>query len=296
MRQMKAAVIAIVCGSLLAVSPPVALGQGAILSGLVDNATDIAFYATRVGLDKGALKPERGSTAGGLGFELAFEIPGGAFPLSRISKKKADPKKPTPATPGSCEAKFEAGLLDQGQDCKDTTYKIVKRTRPSATGTYEETPEIEDFEWSENRVSFEVAIGFTQAGAFVARQGEHDLRASIREIPSVSLYGNFPVKGRLGGYFGARTGWVQLVGGRAYPTTGAPIKFDGSTFQVGGVLGAVVEIFGLNFFGEGGYTFRNVKALEWDTETSIGTLPRAMNLRGANVALGLQFQFKEKKK
>jgi len=293
MRSMHIARVWLISGSLLALLPVAAHSQADILSDLADNATDLAFYMTRVGLDKGALKPERGSTAGGLGFELAFEIPGAGIPRKRTSKKVASTKK-TPITKLSCEMKFDRGLLEQDEDCADTTYKIVKRTRPTSTGEYEEEPEIEEFEWSENVVTFEVAIGFSQAGAFVSRRGEHDLRASIREIPSVSLYGNFDVKGDLAGYFGARTGWVQLVGGRAYPTTGAPIKFDGSTFQIGGVLGAVVEIFGLNFFGEGGYTLRNVKAIEWDTESSIGTLPREMNLRGANFAFGVQFQFKDK--
>ena len=293
MRSMHVAKVWLICGCLMAVLPAAAHSQADILSGLVDNATDLAFYATRVGVDKGTLKPERGSTAGGLGFELTFEIPGAGIPRKR-SGKKVDSAKQTPITKVNCKIKFERGLLEQDEDCADTTYKIVKRTRPTSTGAYEEEPEIEKFQWSENVVTFEVAIGFTQAGAFVSRQSEHDLRASIREIPSVSLYGNFDIKGDLAGYFGARTGWVQLVGGRAYPIDAAPIKFDGSTFQVGGVLGAVIEIYGLNFFGEGGYTFRNVKAIEWDTESPIGTLPRAMNLRGANFAFGVQFQFKDK--
>lgn len=280
-------------------TPDTSHAQAEAVSGLLDNATDFNFFWTMVGIREGTLKPERGSAASGVGFELAFDIPGGIGRKRTVPNAKAKPARTQGRAESlkTCEARFKRGELDAGQECADTTYKILKRTRVSREATYEEEPEVEEFEWEPAAVTFEVAVGFSQTGAFVPREGTDDMRVSIREAPTVSLYGNFPLsKERLAGYFGARTGLVQLAGGRAYSSDGIPIEFDGSTFQLGGVLGAVFEIAGLNFFAEGSYMLRDIKSIEWTSDTSIGTLPRSANLGGPSFAFGVQFRFKDAEK
>jgi hypothetical protein len=118
------------------------------------------------------------------------------------------------------------------------------------------------------------------------------MRASIREAPSLSLYTDVDLRGPIDFYTGARTGLVSLVGGRGYVGDTA-VEVDGSTFQLGPVLGLVAEVKGLNIFLEGSYMWRNIKSLEWDSGTDVPDLPHSANLSGPAIAFGVQFQFKK---
>jgi hypothetical protein len=89
-----------------------------------------------------------------------------------------------------------------------------------------------------------------------------------------------------------RSGIVSLVGGRSYSVSGLR-KFGGDTFQLGPIAGVVTELAGLNFFAEGSYMWRDFKSIDWDGDAALGMLPRRMNLSGAALAIGVQFQFKE---
>src|SRR6266511_4039918 len=184
------------------------------------------------------------------------------------------------------------GELKQDQACQDVDYKVVKRIRARRDTTYEDEAKVEVFKWNEPIVSFELAIGFSQSGALVARESTTQMRASVREAPSVSLYGNVGT-GLLAGYFGARTGLVSLVGGRAYIDETA-VPFEGSTFQIGPVLGGVVDFRGLSFFAEGAYMWRDIKSIEWDSDAQVGAAPpRSANLSGPSFSLGVQFKFRD---
>lgn len=268
--------------------PSLATAQVEAVSGLLDRATDFNFYWTRVGIPDGSLKAEKGSAIDGFGFELAFEIPGG------IPKRKRVPSVRQSVPPGAtCETRFERGTLRQDQECADTTVKSVKRIRSGREWSYEEELEIKDFKWVEPVVYFELAVGFSQAGTLVARDGANEVRASLREAPSVALYGNYDLpigNDHFGLYFGARSGLVSLVGGRAYRED-ETLTFEATTFQLGPVLGLVTSARGLNLFVEGSYMWRDFKSLEWDTESSIGSLPRNANASGPVLAVGVQFQF-----
>ena len=56
--------------------PVAAYAQEEVLTSAFGNATDFNLFLTQVGAPKGVLKPERGSGAAGVGFELAFRVPG----------------------------------------------------------------------------------------------------------------------------------------------------------------------------------------------------------------------------
>ena len=216
---------------------PTATAQADALAGLLDNATDFDFSGTWLTIPYGELKPERNGVVSGVGFELAFSIPGG------IGQRHVLPKNP--------RAKADS---------------------------------------VEPILTLELAVGFSQAGALVSRHSSTDLRTSVREMPSVSLFGS--VGDRAGGYIGARTGLVTLTGGRAYINDTA-IEFDGNTFQLGPVLGAFVNVWGLNIFAEGSYMWRDIKSIEWESDAVIGDAPRSANLSGPGIAVGVQFQFKK---
>lgn len=267
-------------------APHVLGAQAEALAGLVGNSTDFNFYWTQVAVPHGSLRPEHGSYASGFGFELSFELPGG------ISRRLKLPAVRDPSVTGNdCRSKVARRELRQDQSCEDTTFKLIRRTRDGRQQTYEEEARIQQFNWREPVVTFELAVGFSQSGALVARDPGIDLRTSIREAPSVSLYGNLPsFHDRVSAYFGARSGLVSLQGGRAY-VDDVPIPFSGSTFQVGPVFGVVAEVFGLNFFAEGAYMLRNIESIEWDTELPVPAVHSA-KLSGAAFELGVQFNFR----
>ncbi|HVF38491.1 MAG TPA: hypothetical protein VM939_01235 [Gemmatimonadaceae bacterium] len=199
-------------------------------------------------------------------------------------------------------ARFERGALAQDAPCADTTVARVSRTRlPAARGRpardslIVEEIEIDEFSWEEPLLTFELAVGFSQSGAFVSRRQDSDIRLAVREAPFVSLYVNYepglpPFRNRLSGYFGARSGVVSLVGARVYNGESSS-EFDGETFQVGPVGGMVFEVKGFNFFVEGAYMFRDMKTLEWEGDIVPAGLPRRLNLTGPSLAVGVQFRF-----
>ncbi|MEO5588326.1 MAG: hypothetical protein ABIS03_01980, partial [Gemmatimonadaceae bacterium] len=156
---------------------------------------------------------------------------------------------------------------------------------------------IKAFEWTEPIAYFELAVGFSQAGAYVSRNPGNDVRVSVREAPSVSVYANYqpnlPVIGELlGGYLGARSGIISLIGGRAF--SGSETRsFAGDTFQFGPLAGIVVNLPRVNLFVEGAYMWRDFKSVEWDGDAPLGTLPRRINLTGPALSVGAQFKFRK---
>jgi hypothetical protein len=279
---------------LFAVSPNPARAQAGAITDLLSAATDFDFFWTRVGSPRGSMKPERDNGASGVGFELAFGIPGG------LSRHRVVPSVRSARPSGSdCESKFARGELRQGQACADTSVVSVKRTtvRGSQSPVYEEQLEVSEFKWREPVLTFELAVGFSQTGAFVPRNPTNDIRVTVREAPSVSLYADYepelPILGNsFTAYTGGRTGLVDLVGGRAY-RDGDNIKLDGETFQIGPVLGFSTALKGINFFVEGAYMWRQFKTLDWDTTGDLGTLPRSLDLSGPAISIGAQFSFRK---
>jgi hypothetical protein len=266
-----------------------AQAQGEIIGGLLGNATDINFYGTWVSIPKGEFKPERNNRIAGVGFELAFDIPGS------FGRKINAPRGAKTVHHGDCNARFKKGFLEQDSACADTTYTLVKKTVANQT-VYEYEPKVEDFDWRHHDALLELAVGFSQTGALVGRNSGTEMRASIREAPTVSVYGNFGGDHWYGAYVGARTGLVSLVGGRGYLPDGTAIKFEGSTFELGPVGGVDVSYLGLTAFVEYSYMWREVKSIEWGSEKPVGLVPRNANLNGSAIAVGVQFKFKDSDK
>jgi hypothetical protein len=292
-RRRTSAVAAPTLAALILAAPVSLQAQADVLTGLLGSATDFNFFWTQAGAPKGELKPERNSGAAGVGFELTFEIPGG------FSRERTAPKTRSSNPAGkSCEARFARGELRQGAACADTTVKSVKRTRPGGgVAVYEEELDIQEFDWKEPVVSFEFAAGFSQTGTYVSRTSINDIRVSLREAPSVSLYANYEPGlslpgGSLATYFGARSGLISLVGGAAF-TESDNRKFTGETFQVGPVAGLVTEFRGINFFVEGAYMWRDFKGVGWEGDAPLGALPRRIDLTGPSLAIGIQFQVRK---
>jgi hypothetical protein len=289
--------MATIASLLLGASP--SQGQAAsILQGLAANASDLSVYWQLVGTPNAGVKSKSDRGASGLGFELAFTLPGGV-------RQKPGPKPPLPTK--SCQYRDQqykkASTAPLTSFCLDTI--LIPRWRDTTIGTVRYRDSIDAKPYNtfkpETLFTFELAIGFSQKGGFGPRGTNNDLFVSVREQPSVSLYatyqGDIPVFTKYSGgtapYVGLRTGLVSLVGGRAYTDT-LVYKFGGDTFQAGPVLGLVNEIAGVSVFVEGSYLWRSIGSIEWDVPAKAlpTTLPKSVDLRGWTLAVGSQIQFK----
>lgn len=276
---------------LLSAVPSVdALAQAGALSGLLGNATDFNFFWAQSGAPRGELIPERGAGAAGVGFELSFAIPG-----AWTRRRRPAPTPDLSAKGTSCDARFRRRELVTTEECSDTTWNSLQRDSARTGISYKQEQSIKQFRLSEDVFTFELAVGFSQTGAFVSRRSENDVRVSLREAPSVSVYATYePGLFSLStvnftGYFGGRSGLISLNAGRAF-TDSSITKFSGETFQIGPVVGLVAKVNGINLFAEGAYLWRDFKSVEWERDTGLGTLPRRIDLSGYALALGAQFE------
>jgi hypothetical protein len=147
-------------------------------------------------------------------------------------------------------------------------------------------------------LKIEVGLGYGQLSGFRGR-GTLDLRGSVRELPTLSLYATWqhPVLMRLYPYLGARTGLLVLQSVRAFEDSTAGFTnvyaLSGSTFQLGGLGGvafALSDRAQTYFFLEAYYMNRQFSSIEW-TGPGKGipvSAPRALNLSGAGLTLGIQ--------
>jgi len=276
---------------LSAAVPSGAHSQEEALADVFGNATEFSFFWTQVGSPRGDFRPERSAGAAGLGFELGVPIPGGLTRTLHAKTKRSS--KPSGTT---CKARYSRGELSQGEPCADTTVVMVKRIRSTHDTSYEEQLKIDKFSWEIPVLTLALAGGFSQAGAFVSRRPQNDIRVSVREIPSVSAYVNYnprlPVVGRaIGAHLGARTGIISLVGGRAFGAD-ASARLSGETFQVGPVAGIVTRIRSVNAFAEGAYLWRHFNSVDWDSIEGLPNLPRSIDFSGPSLRIGLEFRFR----
>lgn len=261
--------------------------QGSTLIGLVDNATDVAFFWQRVGASAGNVRPS-GKSAQGLGFEFAFAIPSAV--ITRSGGLLLDQPK---LSAGSCAARYKAG---EHEECADTTWTVTERDigPGGAVVIKQSVKDVKKFDPSARAADtitvLELALGFSQAGSFQPRVSTDTALVSIREVPSASVYATFFQRWPVSPYVGFRTGLLTLQGGRYYHG-GTMTKFGGDTFQLGGVVGLVAEIYDLNLFIEGSYMRRSFDSIEWDSPPPDEL--RALSFTGRSFAFGAQLHFRD---
>ena len=283
---------ATMCATLAIAAPFAADAQEEMLADVFGNATQFTFFWAQVGSPRGDFRPERRAGAGGIGFEFGVPIPGGLTSTLRAKTTRSSKPEGT-----SCNVRYLRGELAQGEPCADTTIVTVKRIRSTGATSYEEQLNIEKFSWEIPVLTLEISGGFSQAGAFVSRRPQNDIRVSVREIPAVSVSVNYnprlPVIGRaIGTHFGARTGIISLIGGRAFGAD-ASARLSGETFQFGPLAGIAAKVHGIIVFAEGAYMWRHFTSVDWDSETGLHNLPRSIDFSGSSLRLGLQFQFRK---
>lgn len=279
-----AAVLVLLC------TPGLLLSQASLaapLTGLLTRASYMNVYLTQTTIHEPLFQPERGDIARGMGFELAFSLPGG---LTRKRQRSSNEVKGN-----RCAARYWRRELAQDALCADTSVKTSTRKRGSVPVTYEEVLEIRPFEWREPVVVLDLGLSFSQTGAFVSNVKGVDGRVSLRELPALTLYASFvevPVLRRFNTsiYTGGRTGFLTMYNGRAYRDS--TLKFSSETLQLGPVLGSMTDFWGFSVFGEAAYLWRDFKSVDWETSAKLpAELPKRINMSGYTFLVGVQFDF-----
>ena len=142
----------------------------------------------------------------------------------------------------------------------------------------------------------ELALGYGQISGFRPRRGDTDVRASLRELPSLAIYASREGgRGRLAEYFGIRSGLAQLQSARFYAEDGAVWSAQANAFQVGLTAGAAFELSsGLSAFLETSYTYRTFDSIEWEGDGPPPlAAPRSLNLSTLALTAGFQFRVRQ---
>lgn len=144
---------------------------------------------------------------------------------------------------------------------------------------------------------FELGLGTSYVRGFEAAEPSLDLRASIRTLPSISVYASGfggMEQGTINPYVGVSFGVADLWNARGYTAAGEVYPVGSETFELGVTGGFFVEaplVRGL--FVEGGYRVRNFESLTWETAVLPDGWPRSIDASTWFVNAGWQFRLRE---
>ncbi|HYR11312.1 MAG TPA: hypothetical protein VEQ60_26255 [Longimicrobium sp.] len=143
-------------------------------------------------------------------------------------------------------------------------------------------------------ISYELGLGASYLRGYQAEEPSLDLRASLRALPTVSLYTTWESE-PVSRYLGLGFGLVELWDAQAYGPSGQPWDVEANAFEVvlsGGFY--LEETFAEGLFVEGGYRFRNFHSVKWtatdDADALPASWPRSLDFSGPFLSLGWQLQ------
>lgn len=264
-------------------APTHAQAQFAVLEKVLANVEDLSIYYLYGGFEPRSLvlttsppdEPPNQTGLNGFGFELSI----GLF------DKPAD--SDLPLTHPACE-ELKNWTEGKTRDTTEVTETVsgTTKTRSTKSVPIPKPEKCRETEWSG-----ELAIGYSQLKGFDAQDTTFELRAALRELPSIALYVTYKPDNTVSAYGGIRSGLVQLHGLRAYDdSSGFVFSGSGSTFQAGIALGVVGELGDVNVFLEPSYNLRDFSSVEWApvNNTVPAKFPRALEFDGWQLAMGVQ--------
>jgi hypothetical protein len=148
---------------------------------------------------------------------------------------------------------------------------------------------------SEGGVTYELGLGASFLRGYRADEPSLDLRASLRALPTISLYvTRDALPGPFSAYLGGSFGLIELWNAQAYGPSGQPWDVQARTFELGGSLGLYLNRGALTgLFVEGGYRSRDFHAVRWESrggEELPLTWPRSLDFSGPLLSVGWQVQ------
>ena len=184
-------------------------------------------------------------------------------------------------------------------------WKLVRKEySTSATGKrdstliYEEKP---DEVTLSQYVLVELAVGWSQFSGFKSTDPSFELKGSVREVPSLSVYGSLSsddttsILNRAGPYVGIRSGLIQLQNVQLLrPISADTVQVYGGsaqTFQLGLVAGLAVEVIdSVNLFIENAWQMRKFSSVQWSngSNTIRPEFPTQLDFSGKTLTIGVQ--------
>lgn len=154
-------------------------------------------------------------------------------------------------------------------------------------------------------VNFEMGLGYGQFSGFGSSDETLKLRGTVREVPSVTLYGTFqdethPLFKTLNPYVGVRSGLLQLSNVSLYDKSAGDtlIVYSGSAaaFQLGIAAGIQVNIGDrAHLFYEVGQSYRRFPNVQWAATGSArnrDVFPETLDFSGQSQSVGVQLTVK----
>jgi hypothetical protein len=154
------------------------------------------------------------------------------------------------------------------------------------------------------RLVVELGVGYSNFSGFTSSDARFELRGSVREQPSVALYGSLEGPGileRVSPYVGLRSGLVRLGDVQAFiPPEGDPVDVyhaSAELIQVGVSAGVASAIFeSASVFVEGQLNLRRFNSVDWtggEAATIPGYLPRSLDFSGPSLSFGVQIHIRD---
>ena len=149
-------------------------------------------------------------------------------------------------------------------------------------------------------IQLELALGYSQFSGFESEDTNIELRGSVREFPSASLYATLQTDSagnaleRLQPYIGLRSGFIKLETLQLYdalqPAAAATYSGGGEAFQVGAVAGISVSFGPVTPFLEIAQTYRKIPSIKWSMVNNQvhPAAPRVLDFSGRSYSAGIQ--------
>jgi hypothetical protein len=134
--------------------------------------------------------------------------------------------------------------------------------------------------------SLELGLGYGQMSGFRSGIPGLDLKGSVRDLPTVSLYASYVPTAT---YFGVRSGFMKLQALQVYDDEGRTWAGEADSFMAGAALGQVADLLNLSLFAEVGYAWRPFPSIRWSGGPLPPDMPRELSLHGWTAGLGVQF-------
>lgn len=220
-----------------------------------------------------------------LGFVIAILLAEGAAQAQSISLPKID----------NVNFFFQGGEIWNSGDLSDDESADGKDLRQYGWG-FETTFDLTKFE----RWNVELAVGYDQMFLRTRLDDTYKLRGTVRNLPSISLYGSYPSE-PIGFYAGFGTGIVSLSGVTAYDASDArQFTIGGDTFNLVGHIGAFYDFGKFSLFVEAAYQARYLGGVSYtslvpNTPPPSG-LPDSLYIGGPMLSFGAQIELSAKPK
>jgi hypothetical protein len=151
----------------------------------------------------------------------------------------------------------------------------------------------------DTRWDLELGIGYGQFNDLHGTNPAYDLHGSMRELPSVAVYGSYTFlrtkNWNTSMFVGARTGVLALQNMQLYlPPVGVAdtsrvFTANATTFEFGGSIGIDIGIRDVDFFVEYSSTQRRFNSVDFSADAKFlpNVFPRTLNFSGKAIDFGI---------